>query len=803
MNARTCFFLSALLVIVVLCFCSAPPAQAQTGAAGGTQATAPAPECTDAVDCATDCEKGVGASCYKLAQMYYNGSSGVPKDPQHAVTYYLKACDHGYAKGCGDAGWAYGTGFGVTRDYARAADLYKKGCDGGYFQSCSNLGLYYRGGLGVTKNLDTAAKLFAKACDASTSYGCTNLGRAYEHGEAVAKDASKAATLYRQGCDLGDPAGCYDLGLLYRDGSGNVAKDLKAAVPLLKRACDAGHADGCNDLGVVYEEAEGVEKNDLRATSLYQKACDGDSSYGCFNLGRNYRDGRGVDKDAVRAATLFQKGCDLNNAGACNELGLAYDYGRGVMKDEAQALKFYEKSCEGKYATGCTNVGYMYRDGRGVPEDQARAAEAFKQSCDVQDTNGCFGLGYAYEMGQGVPVDKARAAELYKKACDGKIAAACNNLGTLYRDGQGVAKDEVKGAQLFKIACEAGNGYGCNNLGNAYEYARGVDMDESKAADFYQKGCQASNEAACNNYKRLAQENPAVTRGQTPSGAQANASAGGERAGIPQGGPSTPIAAKVDRWAMIVGISAYGSGVASLRYARKDAEAFYSFLRSPAGGSVPEDHILLLLDQEATSARVRGGLRDFLGKAGKTDQVMIFFAGHGSPDPNHPNALYLLTYDAVPDRLGETAFDMNEIRSALQETISAERIIAFVDACHSGGISSLDRRAAAISNEQLNLFLKSLATSGSGVAMFSASQSNETSREGDQWGGGHGVFTYFLIEGMKGAADLNHDGIVTMQELADYVTDQVKTVTNYGQHPKLETSSNWDPNTPVAVVPKQ
>jgi uncharacterized caspase-like protein len=267
-----------------------------------------------------------------------------------------------------------------------------------------------------------------------------------------------------------------------------------------------------------------------------------------------------------------------------------------------------------------------------------------------------------------------------------------------------------------------------------------------------------------------------------------------------RGGQPDKPAVRRERWALVVGISKYGPGVGELRFARKDAELFYNFLHSPSGGSFPDSHILLLVDEQATSARVRGGVRDFLGQAGKDDVVIVFFAGHGAPDPRHPNALYLLTYDTAPDHLGESAFDMDEIRSALQKTISAERVIVYADACHSAGISSLGTREPANERELLNRYLSMLAQSFPGVAMVSASQANELSRESEEWGGGHGVFTYYLIQGLRGAADRDKDGIVTLQELFDYVSENVKSATKFAQHPSLSTSSNWDPDTPVSVV---
>ena len=66
---------------------------------------------------------------------------------------------------------------------------------------------------------------------------------------------------------------------------------------------------------------------------------------------------------------------------------------------------------------------------------------------------------------------------------------------------------------------------------------------------------------------------------------------------------------------------------------------------------------------------------------------------------------------------------------------------------------------------------------------MTASDIGETSAESRKWGGGHGVFTYFLMEGLKGKADQDRDGTVTAGELFDFVRDQVILATSRQQNP--------------------
>ena len=65
-----------------------------------------------------------------------------------------------------------------------------------------------------------------------------------------------------------------------------------------------------------------------------------------------------------------------------------------------------------------------------------------------------------------------------------------------------------------------------------------------------------------------------------------------------------------------------------------------------------------------------------------------------------------------------------------------------------------------------------------GTAFLTASRAMEQSQEGERWGGGHGAFTWRLVEGLRKAGDLNQDGRVTIDELAEYVGNAVKKKTN-------------------------
>lgn len=244
------------------------------------------------------------------------------------------------------------------------------------------------------------------------------------------------------------------------------------------------------------------------------------------------------------------------------------------------------------------------------------------------------------------------------------------------------------------------------------------------------------------------------------------------------------VAPRIDeRWAVVVGIGEYASpDIPDLEFARADAQAMYDFLISSAAGPFEEDHILLLTDENATGAAMREAMFVFLQQADWDDLVVIYYAGHGAPDPNRPDNLYLLPHDSDLDAMAATAFPMWDVKTALRRQIKAERVIVIADACHSAGtqeeeLTGISGDQNAIAGGFTQLFTPSRRLS------ITAADTNEFSFEDARWGG-HGVFTHFLLEALKGKGDLNGDGIVTFSEVYQYVSSSVVDATQGRQNPQ-------------------
>jgi len=216
---------------------------------------------------------------------------------------------------------------------------------------------------------------------------------------------------------------------------------------------------------------------------------------------------------------------------------------------------------------------------------------------------------------------------------------------------------------------------------------------------------------------------------------------------------------------------------------------------------VAKTNVRYLANEQATSVNVREALTDFLKSAIEEDIVFIYFAGHGAPDPDRPKVLYLLTHDSQLSRLASTSIKMQEVQDALHDYCAAKTVLVFTDACHSRGVSGALATRALASPDLVNEYFSELARSRESSLSFSASDVNQLSQEDRKWGGGHGVFTYYILEGLKGAADFDKDNIVRLGELTQYVSDHVRRETRSQQSPI--SSGSYDGILPLTIVPEK
>lgn len=251
---------------------------------------------------------------------------------------------------------------------------------------------------------------------------------------------------------------------------------------------------------------------------------------------------------------------------------------------------------------------------------------------------------------------------------------------------------------------------------------------------------------------------------------------------------SLPVAEKIQEHpsvkvcAVIVGIAAY-SHMTPLSYTDDDAYRIYAFLKAPEGGAVPDDQIRLLIDESATRDAILRAMQEIFYKAGPDDLVLMYFSGHGLPGTFLP-----IDYDGLRNQIRHEEVNMILRRSP------AKLKLFIADACHSGGMfAARDGKVPLLQN-----YYSTLAKAQPGTALIMSSKSEETSLEAK--GLRQGVFSYFLIRGLKGEGDVNYDGIVTVKELFDFVYVNVRQYTLNRQSPVIQ--GDYDPDMTISVREK-
>ncbi len=248
---------------------------------------------------------------------------------------------------------------------------------------------------------------------------------------------------------------------------------------------------------------------------------------------------------------------------------------------------------------------------------------------------------------------------------------------------------------------------------------------------------------------------------------------------------------KGDLYALVVGVSKHSNPKLCLDFADKDAKDFADFLQTQTK-VFKNTHVKVMTDSEANKREIEKYLFHDLLKAGKDDTVVLFFSGHGTSDPAHPDKFYFVTSDADPEYLEATALNMTGLK--FLDRLDSQRVLLITDACHAGMPATYKTRSLGTPLEKfMNMF-----TEASGRVFLASSKPEELSQEKPELR--NGVFTHYLLQGLKGEADLDRDGVVTVDEAYDFVYERTKNETRGAQHPLRQVSGSG--RFPISVLGK-
>ncbi|MBS1955022.1 MAG: caspase family protein [Cyanobacteria bacterium SZAS-4] len=245
--------------------------------------------------------------------------------------------------------------------------------------------------------------------------------------------------------------------------------------------------------------------------------------------------------------------------------------------------------------------------------------------------------------------------------------------------------------------------------------------------------------------------------------------------------PNRPIR---DKWALVVGISNFENPKLNLRYSSKDASDFANYLTHNAGFA--PDHVKILLNKDATQRRILSELGNkwLPHVANPDDLVVIFLSTHGSgSEMDIGGQNYLIAYDTDIDDLYTSAIPMQRLAHDIKSRVHCDRVIIFLDACHSGATENGGKGLIRTGVDAGEL------SAGSGQLVIASSKEDQISWESKKLA--NGVFTAVLLDTLK-----KQGASTTIGQMFDGLKDDVQD-TVLRERGTLQTpvmKSEWNGN---------
>ncbi|NJM70464.1 MAG: peptidase C14 [Scytonema sp. RU_4_4] len=233
-------------------------------------------------------------------------------------------------------------------------------------------------------------------------------------------------------------------------------------------------------------------------------------------------------------------------------------------------------------------------------------------------------------------------------------------------------------------------------------------------------------------------------------------------------------------WILLVGVNEYqDEGLPSLRYPALDCQGLGEALSSATQG-FPNKEVIVHHDfaaQPPTLQRIRESLQQIVSQSQSQDSILLYFSGHGMLEPNTQQSVLCLA-DTRQNDLLATGLGMQELVQMLGASPANQQLVC-LDTCHSGDMRLLGNRGSArdgyISESSLNSttqmmdVLRQRAAQSKGFCALLSCDQGQKSWEFPELG--HGLFTYYLMQGLLGEAADSH-GLIEADRLYKYVYRQ-------------------------------
>ena len=243
------------------------------------------------------------------------------------------------------------------------------------------------------------------------------------------------------------------------------------------------------------------------------------------------------------------------------------------------------------------------------------------------------------------------------------------------------------------------------------------------------------------------------------------------------------VKAKTNRnaYAVVIGIEQYRQKLPNADFALHDAKIVTDYLTKVMG--YPEENVVTLTNDHATYVDLVKYFEKWLpNNIQQNDSVFIYYSGHGAPNPKTGDA-YLVPYDGDPSFIDQTGYSLNRMYDSLGK-LPAKQIIVALDSCFSGAGG---RSVLAEGSRPLVMNLRTFAVLSKNMTIITAASGDQISSTYKDKG--HGLFTYFMLKGIKDGNGTRQDGSININDLFNYVKPQVERVArkqyNNEQMPQL------------------
>jgi WD40 repeat protein len=200
--------------------------------------------------------------------------------------------------------------------------------------------------------------------------------------------------------------------------------------------------------------------------------------------------------------------------------------------------------------------------------------------------------------------------------------------------------------------------------------------------------------------------------------------------------------------ALLIGVSQY-AGLKELPGAVNDVKAMEDVLKDPQLGGFEQVDSLVNPD----SVTMQKAIKQLFTNCAKSDLLLLFFSGHGVK--NKSGELFYLTSRITDTDFEATAVPASFIHNQMKESPAIQQVV-ILDCCYSGAFAQ---------NWQPKQVHEWALLASSTAARITVEAEKEA-----------GIYTHYLVEGIRtGAADLDQNGHISVDELHEYAKEKIQT----------------------------